>query len=315
MLISVNGTTRAFESVYGVDFSGAKQAGRNIWLARLDALRAGPKGRGKYRLTELASLEQLCGSADRAPALQHLVDLIRSSEQALWAMDFPFSLPVEVMPARSTWPDQLAFLRRANDDAYGVGLECLDRARNLGGPLHIRPLTDTEARTPFDCYHYRIIYQYFYGVRDVLGPLWASRGTAVLPFQYARLSRASRVLVEACPSSTLKRLALRTKTTRQPAGGPADRQALRTRRTIVDGLSRLVPHRRPPPPVLMRNPGGTPSTPCWPRSAAHSPGSPPTTTPSPATRATPVRAGSTVSEARTQRRDARDFGRTESERG
>ena len=29
----------------------------------------------------------------------------------------------------------------------------------LGGPLHIRRLTDSEAKTPFDCYHYRIIYQ------------------------------------------------------------------------------------------------------------------------------------------------------------
>ena len=34
--------------------------------------------------------------------------------------------------------------------------------------MHIRRLTDREAKAPFDCYHYRIIHQTFYGMRDVL---------------------------------------------------------------------------------------------------------------------------------------------------
>src|SRR4051812_10916811 len=94
-----NGTDVELESIYGVDFSGAKLAGRNIWIARLAApngnmIRRGPKGRGKFRLAELTSLENLCGSAEREPALRHLVQLIRDSDRALWAMDFPFCLPV-----------------------------------------------------------------------------------------------------------------------------------------------------------------------------------------------------------------------------
>ncbi|CAA9415691.1 MAG: hypothetical protein AVDCRST_MAG64-2567 [uncultured Phycisphaerae bacterium] len=266
----VNGSGVGFDTVYGVDFSGAKLAGRNIWVARLELPRArypgqhpvpvpvrgGPKGRGKPALVELSSLEQLTGTPERAPALAHLVDLIARSERALWAMDFPFSLPIEVMPANSTWPDQLAFLHGADDDAYGVGLECLERAKRLGGPMHIRRQTDFDARAPFDCYHYRIIYQFFHGVRDVLGPLWGTRGTAVLPFQYRRLARARRVLVEACPSSTLKRLGLPHQNYKQPAGGPLSPKRLRTRRVLLDALCRLARigdrHRR----VMMRNPGG-----------------------------------------------------------
>jgi hypothetical protein len=141
-----------FGTIYGVDFSGARLAGRTTWVARLE-----PDGDGPYRLAELACLERLCGTAERGEALAHLVECIRDSEGALWALDFPFGLPVEVMEPGATWPAQLAFLRAWGDDAYGVGVECLRRARARGGPNHIRRLTDDEARATFDSYHYRII--------------------------------------------------------------------------------------------------------------------------------------------------------------
>jgi hypothetical protein len=240
-----------FESVYGVDFSGAKRAGRNIWVARLDGV-----SKRRPRLTELARLEDLCGTAERGPALRHLVDLVRRSERALWAMDFPFCLPIEIRPAKATWPEQLELLRRAGEDAYGVGLDCLEHARKLGGPLHIRRLTDAEAKAPFDCYHYRIIYQFFYGVRDVLGPLWAHERTAVIPFQYARLTRASRAIVEACPSSTLKRLGLPHQNYKQPAAGPLTRRRRLTRHAILAGIARGVRFDDRQRRAMMRNPGG-----------------------------------------------------------
>jgi hypothetical protein len=143
-----------FGAIYGVDFSGARLAGRTTWVARLE-----PGEDCPHRLTELACLERLCGTAERGPALAHLVGRIRTSEGALWALDFPFGLPVEVMEPGAAWPAQLAFLRDWGDDAYAAGVECLRRARALGGPNHIRRLTDDEARATFDSYHYRIIYQ------------------------------------------------------------------------------------------------------------------------------------------------------------
>src|SRR5262245_54213216 len=107
-----------FEAIYGVDFSGARQAGRNTWLARIEPQprRGGPA----YRLAELACLERLCGTAERSAALAHLVGHVAASRRALWAMDFRFGLPVEVMPHAVGWPDQLAFLREWGEDAYGV---------------------------------------------------------------------------------------------------------------------------------------------------------------------------------------------------
>jgi hypothetical protein len=244
-----------FSTIHGVDFSGAKQAGRNIWLARLEPQRA-RRGTAAYRLAELACLEKLCGTAERDPVLAHLVGLIGSSRQALWALDFPFGLPLEILDPGTRWPAQLDLLRAWGDDAYGLGLECLRRARELGGPNHIRRLTDAEVKAPFDAYHYRIIYQTFHGMRDVLAPLARVRGTAILPFHYRRLASAERVVVEACPSSTLKRLGLPHQNYKQPAGGPLATRRRRTRHAILDGLAAVVSIGDATRRTIMRNGGG-----------------------------------------------------------
>jgi hypothetical protein len=244
-----------FQTIYGVDFSGAKLAGRNTWLARLEPATDRP-GLPRYRLVELTCLEKLAGTAERAPALARLVELIAGSDGALWALDFPFGLPVEVMAPGARWPDQFEFLADWGEDAYGAGVECLRRAKKLGGPNHIRRLTDAEERAPFDCYHYRIIYQTFYGMRDVVGPLARRRDTAVLPFQYRRLAAARRALVEACPASTLKRLGLPHQNYKQPQGGPLTTKRRRTRRAILDGLEGIIEITAGHRLVMMRNGGG-----------------------------------------------------------
>lgn len=245
----------SFSSVFGVDFSGARLAGRNTWVARLEPSGGRVGHAPPLRLVELASLERLCGTAERAPALAHLVETIARSEDALWALDFPFALPIEVVDPGSGWAGQLDLLHAWGDDAYGLGLECLRRARSLGGPQHIKRLTDLESRAPFDCYHYRIIYQTFHGMRDVLAPLRGRRGTAILPFHYRRLPAARRVLVEACPSSTLKRLGLPHQNYKQPQGGPLTPIRRRTRRALVDRLAGYVALSESQRRVLMRNPG------------------------------------------------------------
>jgi hypothetical protein len=158
--------------------------------------------------------------------------------------------------ARARWADQLALVERWSGGAHAFGLHCLERAKALGGPGHIRRTTDTEVKTPFDCYHYRIIHQTFFGMRDVLRPLSRRKGTSILPFQYERLESARRVVLEACPASTLKRLGLPHQNYKQPRGGPLERRRLQTRRTLLAALSPLVEIRETQRRVLMRNPGG-----------------------------------------------------------
>jgi hypothetical protein len=93
-------------------------------------------------------------------------------------------------------------------------------------------------------------------MRDVLGPLRRARHTAILPFQYRRLPAARRVLVEACPTSTLKRLGLPHNNYKQPEGGPLTRKRLRSRRALLDGLARQVRFDERQRRVMMRNGGG-----------------------------------------------------------
>ncbi len=243
-----------FANVFGVDFSGAKLAGRNTWIARLERLSEGTTS-PSHRLVELASLERLGGVADREPALAHLVDLIAGSSDSLWALDFPFGLPIEVHGTGKSRSGTFEWVESWEGDAYALGLECLDRARGLGGPNHIRRLTDQEMKTPFDCYHYRIIYQTFHGIKQVLGPLRKLKQTAILPFQYRRLPTAKRVLVEACPASTLKRLGLCHQNYKQAQGGPLTVLRRRNRRSIIDGLRHSVLIDERERRVMMRNPG------------------------------------------------------------
>lgn len=247
-----------FAHVYGVDFSGARLAGLTTWIAHL--VPADPAAGGAaWELVALDPLARLAGTAERGPALAHLTRMVRASDRALWAFDFPFGLPLEVLPPGSGWRAHGRLVREFEGDDYGMGLECVRRAQALGGPMHVRRLTDARARAPFDPYHYRIIYQTFYGLRDVAGPLADERDTALLPFQYGRAPRARRVLVETCPASTLKRLELPHQRYKQPAGGPLTAVRRRTRRRILDGLARHVMvdrtgglHRR----RIMRDPGG-----------------------------------------------------------
>jgi len=112
---------RSFESIYGVDFSGAKLAGGSIWVARIEPVirKARPC---PYLLTDLTCLEDICGTAERAASLAHLVRVILESRRALWAIDFPFGLPIEAAGPESTWSAQFDFLNEWGEDAYGFGL-------------------------------------------------------------------------------------------------------------------------------------------------------------------------------------------------
>jgi hypothetical protein len=240
-----------FDEIVGVDFSGAKLAGLNAWVARVavesDAERFG-------RVTELKRLGDLAGDDNRAAALAHLVAIILGSRRTLWGMDFPFALPVEVVPTMATLRDQLEWVAAYHDDAYAFGRECVATAQTLGSAMHIRRDTDRETKTPFDCYHYRIICQTFYGMRNVIRPLRRSRRTIIPPFD--KMRAFDRAVVESCPGSTLKRWGVPHNNYKQPAGGPLEPKRIRNRRIILDRLRQYVTLDDRFVRIIQRNPGG-----------------------------------------------------------
>lgn len=219
------------QTVYGVDFSGAKLAGLNAWVSTLDVK--------TNTITQLARLGDLAGDDGRDATMAYLVRSILGSTNALWAMDFPFALPLEVVDAEATFVDQLAYLKAQPDDAYAFGRKCVDRAVAAGHNMHVRRQTDRDTKTPFDCYHYRIICQTFYGMRQVMAPLHGTPGTIIPPFD--RMGRAfERAVVEGCPGSTLKRWGAPHNNYKQPAGGPLEPKRIKNRKLILAELAKHV---------------------------------------------------------------------------
>src|SRR5262249_53891298 len=128
----------------------------------------------------------------------------------------------------------------------------------------------------------------------VLGPLRRQEATAILPFQYRRLGDADRIVVEACPASTLRLLGLPNQNYKQPEAGPLTHRPRVTRNVHPARLPRAG---APPPPTrggpCPTTPAATPSTLCSRPWAVGIPGKPPTTVSSPTTPGTRARAGST----------------------
>ena len=85
------------ETVYGVDFSGAKLAGKNAWIAQLRVLRSPTQRKSAnpappLKLVDLRPLGRAAGGDERETVYSFLTDSILGSRSALWGMDFPFGL-------------------------------------------------------------------------------------------------------------------------------------------------------------------------------------------------------------------------------
>ncbi|MCC9599815.1 DUF429 domain-containing protein [Stieleria sp. JC731] len=242
-------------TVMGIDYSGSAKSGRTAWAAEL-ILDKSVDGPPVLRLVSLQPLGRLAASDDRERVNEYLTDRIRIQKETLWGCDFPFGLPIEL--SLGGWRNQLDLIGKFNGNAKEFGRTLVELSLQETGSLHVRRTTDQETKTPFDCYHYRIIYQTFHGMRDILANLIAEPAVAILPFQYRRESKTPlrSIIAEACPSSTLKKLQLPFRRYKQSGGqAPTDDQK-HVRRAILAGIKHLVeisPHRRK---VIMNDPGG-----------------------------------------------------------
>ena len=181
------------ERVAGVDFSGARQAGLNIWIAKG---RATPKGVAIDALSRAADLPG--GGREFDPAMTALVAHLGALGDAVIGLDFPFSLPKPLIAERSWTAFVKAFARdHVTSDAFRAAC----RARSEGRELKRR--TDTEARVPWCAYNLRLYRQTWSGIRHVIAPLVASGGARAIPMQTPEPGIPA--LAEICPASLLKR--------------------------------------------------------------------------------------------------------------
>lgn len=180
--------------ILGVDFSGAADAGRRIWITQ--AHMAG----GRLHVEACDSAVTLLQCAP-SPGASHaaLVEFLRRTGGCVVGCDFPFSLSAAMIPERS-WPRFLAEFPRRYRSAAAFYRET---HRRWGEP---RRVCDAVAQTPFAPNNLRLYRQTYHGLRNILLPLVGAGAACALPLQRPRAGVPW--LLECCPASALKRLGL-----------------------------------------------------------------------------------------------------------
>jgi len=212
------GNLRRF--IYGVDFSGAKDAGKKIWIAR------GVIREEILSITECFQAEDLPGSGrDREQSFRALREFISKQRDSIFGLDFPFGIPMALVKEESWEEFALSF-----GDIHKAPEEFKKECKSAAGGKELKRFTDVETKTPFSPYNLRLYRQTYFGIGDVLGPLVMNNMIRVLPMQRPLPDRAW--VLEICPASTLKRenLSLSYK------GGDKKHRVARTR--ILGGIER-----------------------------------------------------------------------------
>jgi hypothetical protein len=181
---------------FGIDFSGARLAGKAIWIAegRLD-------GRNRVELVDCCPASALPDSgADRALALAALRRLIAGTPDGIFGCDFPVGLPRAVLEG-ADWKGFIGgFHRHEHAEAFR------ENCRRLAKGKEIRRDTDRIAKTPFCAWNLRLYRQTYHGLADIVAPLHRARLASVISVEPPHPRRAW--IAETCPASVLKRLDL-----------------------------------------------------------------------------------------------------------
>lgn len=180
------------QTIIGIDFSGAQDAGRHIWIT---------EGTINGSVLDVTTCKQATDyfdcSAAQGTVYQYLVELIVQQQDATVGIDCPFSIPkaaFDTIFTVSRWEAFITSPRWGNLNPNTFQGQC----KNVCG----NALRDTEAVHRADCpYSQRVYKQLFYGIRDVLEPL-VQRGVSVAPM----VDAGSNVTVlETYPAATLAR--------------------------------------------------------------------------------------------------------------
>lgn len=216
-VVDVSATTGR-RRVYGIDFSGAKDAGDNVWLAsatrRADTLVV----EGVFPGTALPG-----SGPSREHCLPALRNFLAGANDAVVGMDFPFGLPAELVDD-GTWPAFLGGFPNGADGPQDWAGQCRDRAEALDRDrVELKRATDEETGAPFSPYNLRLQAATYYGLSKVLRPLVEAEAASVLPMQPP--NPGVTWLVEACPSVTVERLGIDAEGYKDPGEEAAERRA------------------------------------------------------------------------------------------
>jgi hypothetical protein len=177
-----------------VDFSGAADACRKIWIAQ------GIESDDALLIEKCVRADDLLGTGKGIrTCLEALRDFIAGEKNCAFGLDFPFGLPMDLIH-EDRWEDFIMnfplHFRHMNDFR--------DKCRSAFPGQELRRLTDIESRAPFSPYNLRIYRQTYYGISYLLRPIVRDKLACVLPMQ--QILPGKPWVLEICPASTLKKL-------------------------------------------------------------------------------------------------------------
>lgn len=179
-----------FNKVYGIDFSGAQEAGKKIWIA------AAQIHNSSLQIKDCRPIKDIFGSKDLYNSLTALYDFI-VKEKAVFGLDFPFGLPRELVNEKGWKKFVCAFPNLFNTPEHFK-----DFCFTASGHKELKRITDKESLTPFSPYNLKMFRQTYYGIGYILSPLVFNDLAYILPMQ--KPNQDKPWIIEICPASTLK---------------------------------------------------------------------------------------------------------------
>jgi hypothetical protein len=210
--------------IFGIDFSGAQDAGKKIWITS-----GLPTGDGLVVEDCLRARDLPYSGKQLKACLPALLELVRSNQNAVFGFDFPFGLARSLIKEK-TWAEWLLKFPSRFKNSDDFKKKCVSAAGNQ----ELRRQTDNESHTPFSPYNLRLFRQTYYGISGILLPLVKDERACILPFHTPADDKP--VILEICPASTLKAHGLYEK---YKFRSKEDRPE--TRSKILEEIERLYP--------------------------------------------------------------------------
>jgi hypothetical protein len=187
--------------VLGVDFSGASDAGRSLWLTEARCADDGMVIEDCYRAADEWGASREAAHAGLQSRITDGFDVV--------GLDFPFSLPQALLDEHcdGEWAGLIEWLTLdgpADPDTFASTCRSTAREHTGDGTATLRRETDLR-RAALCPYDRMVQYQTFYGIQNVLAGVADDPAVAVAPMQH---EEAPTRVVEVYPAATFGWLGL-----------------------------------------------------------------------------------------------------------
>ncbi|ADI74977.1 conserved hypothetical protein [Methanohalobium evestigatum Z-7303] len=193
-IIKLQMSNKPRTKVYGVDFSGAKNACKKIWISEGVIQDNNLLINNCWQISDFLDNNQ---KKDRYSCHTVLKDFIAENINVVFGLDVPFGVPETIMDGYD-WKYYTKNFAYMFNSPEGFRNSCLRKT----GFKELKRNTDIDKKAPFCVYNLRLYKQTFYGIRDIIYPLIRENQVSIPPME--SLNNEKSWLIEICPACTLK---------------------------------------------------------------------------------------------------------------